>query len=134
MIGGRDIILPSADPIVAMDLALRTVRRLWPSAYVEDAVTGEPLNLQGSVSLFGREEVLAFKNKDAADLWSKVGAGDATNGTLIHLLTTTPDELTIVVDDEPTEEMRRYVQALSRQLRADEMFASMAGKGKKAAA
>jgi hypothetical protein len=133
MIGGRDIILGAGDPMVAMELALRAVRRLWPSAYIEDAVTGEPLDFHGYVSLFGRHEVLAFRDKAAADLWSKVGAGDATNGTLIHLLTTTPNELTIVVDDEPTEEMQRYVRVLARQL-AQELFVSRTNRKRQVAA
>lgn len=120
MIGGRDIILAAEDPTVAMKIALRAVRRLWPSAYIEDAVTGEPLGVRGHMRLSDHREALAFKNKAAADLWSKLGADDATKGTLIHLLMTTPNELTIVVDDEPTEEMRRYVRTLSRQLNAGE--------------
>lgn len=132
MIGGRDIILRAEDSTVAMELALRAVRRLWLSAYIEDAVTGEALDLHGYVRLSGRHEVLAFKDKAAADLWSKVGADEATNGTLIHLLTTTPNELTIVIDDEPTEEMQRYIRMLSRQL-AQELFVSRAEKQRVAA-
>lgn len=132
MIGGRDIILRVDDPTVAMELALRLVRRLWPSAYIEDAITGEPLDFHGYVSLFGRHEVLAFKDKAAADLWSKVGADEATNGTLIHLLATTSNELTIVVDDDPTEEMKRYIRTLSRQL-AQELFVGRANEKQVAA-
>lgn len=124
MIGGQDVIIPTNSPLAAIDLAVRTVKRLWPSAVLEDGETGEVLQPYREMRLAGRREILAFKDIQASKRWADVGADDSTKGTLIHLLVS-PGELTVVVDDEPSPEMKAYVRTLCRALTQD-LFADYA--------
>ena len=124
MIGGRDVIIPCRDPLVALEFSIRAIRRLWPSAVLEDGETGDVLEAHPDVGLGGRHEVLAFKDSAASKLWCDIGASESTAGTLIHLIAT-PGLLTLVVDDHPTPDLARFVRSLSRSLKQD-LFAGQA--------
>jgi hypothetical protein len=118
MIGGQDHIIPTANALAALEHAMRMVRRIWHSAVFEDGRTGEPIDPFAQPSLLGRREVLAFKDAAASRLWEEVGADETTRNTLIHLLIS-QDELTVVVDDEPSPEMQRFLHSLSHALKQD---------------
>lgn len=124
MIGGQDIVIPCAEPRVAIDLATRAVMRRWRDCLIEDGATGEELPPYDQIEFAELSEILISKTAEASKLWDQLGACPATNGTLIHLLAGRAT-LTVVVDDEPTQEMKSIVREIRRALLQD-LFASRA--------
>ncbi|HEX4792854.1 MAG TPA: hypothetical protein VH370_03625 [Humisphaera sp.] len=124
MIGGQDILIPCAEPSVALDLATRTVTRYWSEAHLEDGESGDVLSPYRDAHFAGIREILITKTQQASDLWDKLGACEATNGTLIHLLAS-GKTLTVVIDDEPSEEMINIVREIRGSL-IQELFTSTA--------
>lgn len=124
MIGGTDIIIPVRDELQALELAVRAAVRLWDDPVLEDGETGEVLSAQGGINFFGRTEILAFRDAEAARLWEEIGADPALEGTLLHFLIS-PGELTVAVDDVPPPQITAFVEALQDTLRQD-LFASTA--------
>jgi hypothetical protein len=98
--------------------------RHWCESLIEDGETGEVLPRYGQMGFAGLDELLISKTAAASRLWDESGACDATKGTLIHLLIGRTT-LTVIVDDEPTDEMRRIVREIRRALIQD-LFASRA--------
>lgn len=124
MIGGQDIVIPCSEPKVAMDLATRAVMRRWRDCLIEDGDTGEQLPNYGQMEFAGLNEILISKTAEASKLWDQLGACITTNGTLIHLLVGRAT-LTVVIDDEPTKEMKSIVSEIRSALIQD-LFASRA--------
>lgn len=126
MIGGQDIVIPCAEPKVALDLATRTIIRHWPQAFLEDGESGDVLPAYRALQFSELREVLVSKTAKASKLWDEVGACEATRGTLIHLLAGRTT-LTVVIDDVPTAEMTNIVRNIRRALIQD-LFVSRADK------
>ncbi|HZK81680.1 MAG TPA: hypothetical protein VFC46_11445 [Humisphaera sp.] len=123
MIGGRDIIIPTARGAEALDLAVRAVTRLWgPNVVLEDGVSGEGFRRYGDIDFAGRREILAFRDAESARLWDELGADPSLDGTLIHFLLS-KGELTVAVDAEPSTQIASFVESLQRSL-AQDLFAS----------
>ena len=122
MISGTDLVIPVRDELDALDLALRAVVRLWDDVVLEDAETGEVFSSYRGINLFGRHEILAFRDLEAARLWDDIGPDSSLDGTLIHFLAS-PGELTVAVDDVPPPQIRSFVESLRAALRKD-LFAS----------
>jgi hypothetical protein len=124
MIGGQDILIPCSEPKVALDLATRAVMRRWRRCFIEDGDTGQELQRYSQMEFGELSEILISKTAEASELWDRVGACQATRGTLIHLLAGRTT-LTVVVDDEPTDEIKSVVREIRRALIQD-LFASRA--------
>ncbi len=118
MIGGEDILIRTCPGPAAMEFAIRTIRRQWPSAIFEDAQTGESLQEVRLAGLSNRCEVLAYKDRAWADQWRDQGADESLTGTMIHLLIS-EDGLTAVVDADPPAEVRSVIDSIRRGLRQD---------------
>jgi hypothetical protein len=124
MIGGQDIGIPCADPEVALDLATRVVMRHWPGCLIQNGDTGEAMPSYAEWNFAAIRELLVNKTAEASRLWDQLGACEATNGTLVHLIANT-NTLTVVVDDVPTSEMNSMLREIRRALIQD-LFASRA--------
>jgi hypothetical protein len=111
MIGGKDILIPTDPGAAALDFAVRAISRRWTSAVFEDAETGCMFDTYASVPFGTVREILVYKDKSAADRWHDLGADDALNGTMIHVLRG-PAGLTLVVDSEPPAEVNSLVTAI----------------------
>jgi hypothetical protein len=122
MIGGRDIIIPVVRGTEALDLAVRAVTRLWPDVVLEDAVSGESFRHYAEISFAGRNEILAFRDPQSAELWDEMGPDPSLDGTLIHFLLS-KGALTVAVDASPPEQIELFVNGL-RQSLAQDLFAS----------
>jgi hypothetical protein len=122
MISGTDIVIPVRDEFDALDFALRAVVRLWDDVVLEDAETGEVFSSYWEINLFGRHEILAFRDPEVARLWDDIGTDPSLDGTLIDFLLS-PGELTVAVDDVPPPQIRLFVESLRAALRKD-LFAS----------
>src|SRR5437899_508931 len=124
MIGGRDIIIPTARGAEALDVSIRAVSRLWRHAVLEDAVTGETFRHYSDIDFARRREILVFRDPDAARRWDELGADPTLDGTLIHLLIS-DGSLTVAVDADPPEFIEEFIRGLRRSLTQD-LFASTA--------
>jgi hypothetical protein len=122
MIGGRDIIIPTARGAEALDLGVRAVTRLWRNVVLEDAVSGESFGRYADISFADRHEILAFRDAESARLWEELGPDPSLDGTLIHFLLS-EGALTVAVDASPPPEIEAFVKALRRSLTQD-LFAS----------
>jgi hypothetical protein len=124
MIGGRDVIIPTARGTEAMDFAIRAITRLWPDVVLEDAITGEKLGRYRDISFAGRQEILAFRDPTAAQSWDDIGADPSLEGTLMHFLLS-KGELTVAIDASPPPVIESFVEAL-RQSLCQDLFATTA--------
>src|SRR5687768_16524799 len=111
MIGGRDEIIVTQRGVEALDLAIRTILRLWPDALIEDPERGESFRRYDEIGFAGRNEILVFRDPASADKWEELGPDPSLDGTLIHFLLS-EKALTIAIDADPTPEVERFVNGL----------------------
>ena len=118
MIGGHDILIPTAAGASAIELALRLAAQIWPHAIYENAATGDRYEQHAALPLGLIREVLVYRDKATADKWDELGADPSLNDTLVQLFIQ-DDALTVVLDSEVSAQMSEYVQALRTGLRQD---------------
>ncbi len=75
MIGGVDVIFAmQIEPAEALDPCTRLVTRRWPSAVVENAITGE-LYAEVAAIPFGQvSELMVYRDQAAFESWQSLGA------------------------------------------------------------
>ena len=111
MIGGTDISIPTEYGATALDIAVRLAMRLWPKAVFENAETGRVFERYDLIEFTGCEELLIYENAEKAVLWHELGADTSLRGTMIYLLIS-PQELTVVVDDDPPAHIKSLVSSI----------------------
>lgn len=126
MIGGSDIIIPTARGIEALDLAVRAVTRLRRDVVLEDGISGESFPHYADISFAGRREILAFGDPESAKRWADLGPDPSLDGTLIHFLLS-DGELTVAIDASPPPQIESFVNGLRRSLTQD-LFAGAVTK------
>src|SRR5262245_59234492 len=104
MIGGHDLAIPTAGKAAALDVALRIMRRHWPSAVFEDALTGDRYLGYKSIPVARLSEVFTYRDNESAAKWECSGATHELAGTMVHLLLSS-DSLTLVMDEPLSLEM-----------------------------
>jgi hypothetical protein len=130
MIGGNDITISTLIGGQAMDFAVRAARKLWRSAVIEDAETGNRIGAISTIKTGFPREILVYKDEIAARNWRELGADDSLVGTMIHLIVSAKS-ITLVIDSNASSEIREFVIALQRGLRQD-IFRILATKRKAA--
>lgn len=129
MIGGVDVILQTpANPRQAVSASLRLAKRIWPSAVVENADTGQRSAI--GVGAFLPEEVtemFIYQNEETACKWDELGAETQLANTMIHILVQA-GQITLVVDDPNAQPIQAFISGLSSALRMD-IFSTRAIKG-----
>ena len=118
MIGGQDFTIATDAGLPALELALRAAVRLWPRAVFEDVQSADVFERYTMLDLRARNEIFVYKNRKYADKWRREGAVEELTNTMIHLILD-DSQLTIVVDSEPSSEMRMYVEGVTQGLRQD---------------
>src|SRR5437879_1348381 len=98
MIGGNDVIIPTATGDAALDICLRVIRRYWPQAVFEDALTCERTERYELLPIGRLKEVLVYRSSAAAQEWDEKGADPSLSNTMIHLLPGV-ENVTAVMDD-----------------------------------
>jgi hypothetical protein len=74
MIGGTDIVIPTGGGHAHLDLCLRVIRRYWPGAVFEDALTGDRYDRYESLPIGRLKEVLVYQDGLSAKEWDEKGA------------------------------------------------------------
>jgi hypothetical protein len=115
MIGGEDFTIPTTAGPAALDMAVRHIRLLWPSAVFENAETGKMFERYSLIPFATSREILAYKNKAIAHKWDELGADESLIGTMVHLLISS-QTLTIVVDRDVAGEMKSLVDDIKADI------------------
>ena len=85
MIGGNDIVIPAVGDSAALEACLRIVRRHWPHARFEDAITGDKYSLYGDIPLGRVREVIAYPDADAEAAWD-ADSPDSPPNSMLYLI------------------------------------------------
>ncbi len=94
------------------------MRNAWPAAVFEDADTAERSPRYSDIAFGRTNELFVYRDVDAARAWDEHGAIPELANTMIHLLIG-PSELTVVVDDPKTAEMRQILASIRDDLSMD---------------
>jgi hypothetical protein len=62
MIGGTDVVIPTFAGPIALDARVRIIRRYWPQARFEDAITGEKYGDSGDLPIGSIRELFVYPN------------------------------------------------------------------------
>ena len=111
MIGGTDIVIPTGGGHAPLDLCLRVVRRYWPEAVFEDALTGDRYDSYESLPIGRLTEVLVYQDGRSAKEWDEKGADPSLGNTMIHLLLS-EKSITVVVDDAAEPTMKELLDSI----------------------
>lgn len=118
MIGGHDITFKTHSGAIALDSAVRVVRRLWKDAVFQDAfsdqITADPFTF----ALARVSEVFAFRSRRDAEYWNEHGYDKSVRNTMIHIVSSL-HSATLVIDDGSDPDAKRTLAALKRYLRQD---------------
>lgn len=114
MIGGTDIVIPATGDPAAFDICARIIRRYWPHARFEDAVTGNKYEQYGDIPLGGVRELFIYRDAHAEAAWDADDANSPANSMLYLVLSR--DSITLVLDDPDSAEMRSLVASLRTSL------------------
>ncbi len=116
MIGGNDIVFPAVGDSAALEACARVVGRYWPDVRFEDAITGDKYRQFGDVP-FGRvRELLIYPSAEAEAAWD-ADSPDSPENSMLYLIVR-PEDMTIVVDNPDTVEMRSILDAIRDVLSA----------------
>jgi hypothetical protein len=121
MIGGTDIVIPTGGGHAPLDLCLRVIRRYWPEAVFEDALTGDRYDRYESLPTGRLKEVLVYQDGRSAKEWDEKGADPSLGNTMIHLLLA-EKSMTVVVDDPAEPPMREVVDSIQFALASSDGF------------
>src|SRR5438552_17409354 len=111
MIGGTDIVIPAGGGHAPLDICLRVIRRYWPHAAFEDALTGDRVERYESLPIGRLQEVLVYQNSIAAQDWDEKGADPSLYNTMIHVLLA-DSSVTAVVDNAADQAMRDLLESI----------------------
>jgi hypothetical protein len=111
MIGGTDKIIRTGKGDAALDICLRVIRRYWPQAVFEDALTGERIERYELLPIGRLKEVFVYQSSGAAQEWDEKGADPALRNTMIHLLLA-EGNVTAVMDDPADEAIGPLLESL----------------------
>jgi hypothetical protein len=118
MIGGSDFVIPTLASGAAFDACLRTIRRHWPNAIFQDAISGAKVDRFDAVPIGRWMEMFAYRDAAAARDWDEYELIPELAGTMVHL-TRSGSDITITVDDVPGPEIKRMVDNMQRAIRMD---------------
>ena len=114
MIGGTDVIFETGlQQAQSLEIAVRTVARIWPRAVFQDALTGEILDSIDLIPFTRMKELLCYRDAAACQQWDALGADAATENTMIHLLAYDAGRLTVVVDNVARGDAAIFLSAIS---------------------
>jgi hypothetical protein len=117
MIGGNDIVFPAVGDSASLEACARMVGRYWPDVRFEDAITGDKYRRLGEIP-FGRvRELLAYPNAEAEAAWD-ADRPDSPENSMLYLIVR-PEDITVVLDNPETAEMRSILGAIRDLLWTD---------------
>jgi hypothetical protein len=120
VIGGNDIVFPAVGDSAALEACARIVARHWPNIRFEDATTGDKYQRIGDIPLGRVRELLAYPNADAEAAWD-ADSPESPENSMLYLIVR-PEDITVVLDNPDTAEMRSILDAIHHLLWTDILF------------
>ena len=120
MIGGNDIVFPAVGDSAALEACARIVGRRWPNIRFEDAITGDKYQRLGDIPFGKVRELLAYPNAEAEAAWD-ADSPDSPENSMLYLIAR-PADITVVLDNPNTAEMRSILEAIRDLLWSDILF------------
>ena len=117
MIGGIDIVFPAVGDSAALEACARIVGRHWPDIRFEDAITGDKYQRLGDIPFGKVSDLLAYPNAAAEAAWD-ADKPDSAENSMLYLIVR-PEDITVVLDNPHTAEMKSILAAIHDLLRAD---------------
>ena len=102
--------LPAVGDSSALEACARIVGRHWPNIRFEDAITGDKYQRLGDIPLGKVRELLAYPNADAEAAWDS-DRPDSPENSMLYLIVR-PEDITVVLDNPHTSEMRSILGAI----------------------
>jgi hypothetical protein len=118
VVGGEGIICPAGSSDAALDLCLRAIRRYWPQAVFENALTGERVDRYESLSVGLLAEVLVYQNRQAVHEWDKHPSSPSLGNSVIRLLPA-QGSMTAAVYEPADQSVRKILQSIELPLKID---------------
>jgi hypothetical protein len=110
VIGGNDIVFPAFGDSAALEGCARIVGRHWQDIRFEDAVTGDKYPRLGDIPFGLVRELLAYPDADAEAAWDS-DSPDSPENSMLYLIVR-PQDITVVLDNENTPEMRSILASI----------------------
>jgi hypothetical protein len=104
MIGGNDIIFGAVGDSASLEACARIVRKRWPDARFEDAVTGNKYACLTDVPFGTIKELLVYPSKEAEACWD-ADRSDSPENSMLYIIAR-DEEITVVLDNPDTAEMQ----------------------------
>jgi len=117
VIGGNDVVFPAVGDSAVLEACARIVGRHWPDIRFEDAITGDKYQRLGDIPLGRVRELLAYPNADAEAAWD-ADRPDSPENSMLYLIVR-PEDVTVVLDNPDTAEMRSILYAIHDLLWTD---------------
>lgn len=111
MIGGEDIVIETFDqptPAV-LDLVVRSIRRRWPGAVVQDGTSGTRFPSYISLPFGQVSELFVYRDELSFETWTRTGSDAENENAMIHLIAE-DGALTLVVDDSGDPTMASIIE------------------------
>jgi len=96
---------------MALDFAVRAVRRRWPLAVFVPDGASDFVPRYEHLEFRDRSEIVAYRDRAACEQWRQIGYDPSLKGTMLYLMSD-PTELTLVVEDDPSEEISSLVSSI----------------------
>jgi len=117
MIGGQDITIAVPAGAVALDLAVRVIKRHWPQAVFVADESPRIVTRYDHLEFHDNSEIVAYKDLAACMAWRQLGYDESLRGTMIYLLSD-PADLTLVVEQVPSRAIQILLAAIQDGLRS----------------
>jgi hypothetical protein len=117
MIAGNDKVFPAVGDAAALEACARIVARQWPNIRFEDAITGDKYSRLSDIPFGNVRELLAYPNAEAEAAWD-ADSPDSHENSMLYLIAR-PEEITVVIDNPETTEMRSILDAIRDMLWID---------------
>lgn len=108
MIGGVDVVIPTAGNAAALEACARIVQRYWPNARFEDAESGEKYARCCDVPVERVRELLIYSDAQAEAAWD-ADCEDSPPNSMLYLIRS-PDFITVVLDDPNAADVQAMLE------------------------
>jgi hypothetical protein len=116
MIGGQDVVFPAVGNSAILEACARIVGRCWPEVRFEDAITGDKYRRIDDLPFGMVRELLVYPSAQAEAAWD-ADVPDAPENSMLSLIVR-PEDITVVVDNPQTAEMRSLLNMIHDLLRS----------------
>ena len=110
MIEGHDFVFPAIGDSAALEACARIVGRHWLDIRFEDAITGDKYERLCDIPFERVRELLAYPSAEAEAAWD-ADRPDSPENSMLYLIVR-PEDITVVVDNPDTVEMRSILNAI----------------------